>query len=38
VKIIRDADDGWKELEAYGEGDVKYHGYANGKFLTDTQK
>jgi hypothetical protein len=33
VKIVRDADDGWKELEVQGAGGGELHGFANGAFL-----
>jgi hypothetical protein len=33
VKIVRDADDGWKELEIQGANGQDLHGFANGTFL-----
>jgi type IV secretory pathway TraG/TraD family ATPase VirD4 len=33
VKIVKDADDGWKELEVHGADGQELHGFANGAFL-----
>ena len=37
VKIVRDADNGWKELEIQGSDGQVLHGYAIGVFLTPAQ-
>lgn len=37
VKIIRDAENGWEELEVPGNGGQVFRGFANGKYLAPSQ-
>ena len=37
VRIIRDADNGWKEIEVQAKNGQTYHGFSSGRYLAPDQ-
>jgi uncharacterized protein YgiM (DUF1202 family) len=37
VTIVREADNGWFEIDAFGDAGAPIHGFANGKLLSMAQ-